>query len=102
MISKRQSLILWSSFLILALLSVGSACFGLVMLRIIPMALNDSSPNFGQLPDTDRWSVYHTAQSLMTQVTLAMLVLVILWAALAGFTIWKLSKKAEHEIHDAA
>jgi len=42
------------------------------------------------------------AQSLMTPVAFVMLALVVLWAALAGFTIWKLSKKAEHEIHDAA
>jgi hypothetical protein len=102
MFSKRQNLILWSSFLLLTLLSVGSVCFGLAMRRLIPMDLNDSSPNFGQLADADRWSVYHEAQSLLTHVTLAMMVLTILWAALASFTIWKLNKKSEHEFHDAA
>jgi hypothetical protein len=52
--------------------------------------------------DNDRWSAYHQAQSMMLPAILVMLALAILWAALAGFTIWKLCKKAEHEIHDAA
>ena len=99
MISKRQRLVLWSCFALLVLLSAVGVWFSFGMRKIIPMALNDSSPDFGQLPDTDRWSAYHQAQSLMLPAVFVMLALAILWAALAGFTIWKLSKKTEHE-HD--
>jgi hypothetical protein len=60
---------------------------------MIPMALNDSSPNFLQLPDDARSAAYQQAQSVMLPVVLITLALVILWTALAGFTIWKLSKK---------
>jgi hypothetical protein len=102
MISKRQNNILWISFALLVILSAVGVCFGFAIRAIVPMALNDSSPTFGQIPDADRWNVYHMAQSLMTPVAAVMLALVVLWAALAGFTIWKLSKKTEHEIHNAA
>jgi flagellar basal body-associated protein FliL len=102
MIAKRQKLVLWICFALLVLLSAAGVWFSFVMRKIIPIALNDSSPNFSQLPDTDRWSVYHQAQSLMLSAGFVMLALAILWAALAGFMIWKLSKKAEHELHEAA
>jgi hypothetical protein len=93
MISKRQKWILWSSFVILILISSIGVLFAFAMFRIAPMALNDSSPNFSQMADDDRWLVYHEAQDLIVPVALIMLGLAILWAALAGFTIWKLSKK---------
>src|SRR5271168_5276861 len=102
MTSKRRNLALWICYLILVLLSVGSVCFGLALIRIIPMVLNDSSPNFGQLADADRWRVYHEAQSTMTQVTLTMLTLVVLWSVLAGFTICRLTKSPKHETHEKA
>ena len=63
------------------------------------MALNDSSPNFSQIADADRWYVYREAQSLILPVALIMLALTILWAGLAGFSIWRLSKKSDHETH---
>lgn len=99
MISKRQKLVLWSCFGFLVFLSALGVCFSLAMWRTIPMALNDSSPNFGQLAETDRWNVYHEAQSLMMTAALVMLAMTILWAVLAGFTIRWLSKKSEHESH---
>jgi hypothetical protein len=95
MISKQQKGILWFSFSVLILLSGLGIWFTFAMRGIMPMALNDSSPNFGQLADDDRWAVYHEAQSLVMPVVFIMLGLAILWAALAGFTIWKLSKKSE-------
>jgi hypothetical protein len=97
MISKRQRWILWSSFALLILLSTFGVIFGFAMRSIVPVALNDSSPNFSQIADADRWYVYREAQSLILPVALAMLALAILWAALAGFSIWRLSKKSEHE-----
>jgi flagellar basal body-associated protein FliL len=97
MISKRQRWILWSSFVLLILLSAVGVMFAFAMRAIVPMALNDSSPNFSQIADVDRWYVYHEAQSLILPVALVMLGLAILWAALAGFSIWRLSKKSEHD-----
>jgi hypothetical protein len=97
MISKCQKLVLWSCFTLLVLLSAVGVWFSFGMRKIIPMALNDSSPNFGNLPDDDRWSAYHQAQSLMLPTVYVMSALAILWAALAGFSIWRLSRKPEHE-----
>jgi hypothetical protein len=93
MISKCQKWILWCIFALLVLLSAFGVIFAFCMRAIVPMALNDSSPNFSQIQDVDRWYVYHEAQRLILPVALGMLGLTILWAALAGFTIWKLSKK---------
>lgn len=93
MISKLQKWILWSSFVLLILLSAIGVLFAFTMRAIVPMALNDSSPNFSQIADADRWDVYHEAQNLILPVALGMLGLAILWAALACFTIWKLTKK---------
>ena len=102
MISKRQKWIMWSVFVVLILLSGFGVWQTFALRGIIPFLLNDSSPGFGQLPDDDRWAVYHEAQSLILPVGFVMLALVVLWAALTGFTIWKLSKKSEYETHDAA
>jgi hypothetical protein len=93
MISKRQKWTLWSSFTVLVLGSGISVLFAFAMFRIVPMALNDSSVNFSNIADEDRWRVYREAQSLILPIDLIMLGIAILWAALAGFTIWKLSRK---------
>jgi len=99
MISKRQRLILWSGFVVLILLS-GFAVWQTFALRgVIPFLLNDSSPRFGQLPDDDRWAVYHEAQRLISPAAIGMMVLTIMWAALAGYCIWRLSKTSKHETH---
>jgi hypothetical protein len=94
MISKRQKWILWSAFALLVLLSAVGVMFGFAMRAIVPMALNDSSPNFSQIADIDRWDIYREAQHLIVPVALGMLGLTALWAALAGFAIWKPSKKS--------
>src|SRR5580698_8032541 len=91
MISKRQKWTLWSSFVVLVLGSGIGLLFAFAMFRMVPMALNDSSVNFSQIGDVDRWRVYHEAQSLILPIDLIMLGMAILWAALAGFMIWKLS-----------
>jgi hypothetical protein len=95
MISKRQKWILWVSFVLLILLSAFGVVFGFSMRAIVPMALNDSSPNFSQIADADRWDVYHEAQSLIGPIALVMLALTVSWAVLAGFSIWQLSKKSD-------
>jgi hypothetical protein len=92
-ISQSQKWILWSSFVILILLSGVGVLFAFATFRLMPMALNDSSPNFSQIADRDRWDVYHKAQSLILPVALIMLGLIVLWAGLTGFAIWKLSRK---------
>ena len=66
MVEKRQKILMWSSFMLLTVLSLVGVYFGFVMTSIIPMALNDSSPNFSQLADNDRCSIYREAQSLIT------------------------------------
>jgi hypothetical protein len=99
MISKRQKWILWSSFALLVLFSTAGFYFSWSMRAVVPMLLNDSSPNFGQLADEDRWRVYHAAQSVIGPIALVMLALAVLWTLLAGFSIWRLSKKSEHETH---
>lgn len=82
------------SFVVLILISGIGVLFAFAMFRIAPMALNDSSPNFSQIADEDRWLVYHEAQSLILPVAIIMLGLTLLWTALAGFAIWKLNKKS--------
>jgi hypothetical protein len=94
MILKHQKLIMWSCFTLLILLSAAGVWFNFVMRRLIPMALNDSSPNFSQLADDDRWAVYHQAQSLMAPGVLVSLGLTILWAVFAGVSIWRLGRKS--------
>jgi len=99
MISKNQKLVVWSCFVLLVLLSAVGVWFNYVMRRLIPMALNDSSPNFSQLADNDRWAVYHQAQNLMASGVLITLGLTILWAVFASVSIWYLGRKREHHPH---
>ena len=86
---------MWGCFALLILLSAVEAWFNFWMRNLMPMILNDSSPNFGQLADDDRWAVYHKAQGIMMIMGLVSLFITILWAALAGFSIWRLGKKPE-------
>ena len=79
--------------MVLIFISGIGVLFAFATYRLVPMALNDSSPNFSQIADEDRWLVYHAAQSLILPIDFIMLGMAILWAALAGFTIWKLSGK---------
>jgi ABC-type spermidine/putrescine transport system permease subunit II len=95
MISRRQKIVLWSCFALLVFLSAVGVWFSFGMRQIIPMVLNDSSLDFGQLPDYDRLSAYHQAQTVMMPVALVMLALTICWGVLAGFSIWRLSRKSE-------
>jgi hypothetical protein len=97
MISKPQKWILWLTFAFLLILSATGVIFGFAIRGIIPVALNDSDPNFAQIADDDRWQVYHAAQGLMAPVAFFMLVLAMLWAAFAGYLTWKLGQKPERE-----
>jgi hypothetical protein len=94
MISKKQKMILWVCYVLLIIFSAAGVGVSFIIKNMIPMALNDSSPNFGQIADDDRWAVYHQAQSLMVMVISLALVVMVLWAALAAFSIWLVGKKS--------
>jgi hypothetical protein len=96
MISRRKKIVLWSCYVLLVFLSAGGVWFSFGMRQIIPMVLNDSSPDFGQLPDYDRLAAYQQAQTVMMPAVLVMLALTIFWAIFAGFSIWQLNRKLEH------
>lgn len=98
MVSKRLKWILWGGFVVLLFLSGVGVSFAFAIRKVLPMAINDSSLNFAQLAEDDRWAVYHEAQWWLLPMALVILVLAVLWAALAGFSIWKLSRKSGHEI----
>jgi hypothetical protein len=87
MAPKNQKIILWVCYALLIVLSAGGFLFCCGVKNLIPMALNDSSPNFSQIADDDRWAVYHQAQHLMMNVILVTLVVTVLWATLAAFAI---------------
>lgn len=93
MIMKVQKWILWSIFSLLVLSSAFGVFFAFCMFNMAPMALNDSSPNFGQLADADREYVFHEAQHLILPVAFMISGLSVAWAIFSGFIIWHLGKK---------
>jgi len=97
MLSKRQKIILVSSFCALILLSCVAAIVACISYKISTMYLNDSSPEFGGISDEGRFEVFNAAHNLLFCVTLALGIVAALWAVLAA-TILCLWIKASRKI----
>lgn len=101
MISKRQKIMIGSVLGLLLLLSLAAVIFARITHGLIPMIINDSSPELSsKVSDAERERIFTLAQGAVFNVSVVLSILVGLWAAFTGTVIWLWNKSSQKVSRD--